>query len=254
MTPVLVALAAIVVAGAVAAVAANTPRAAALGLLIALVGAGYVADPVPGPLGLGARLAGTTLGMFLVWIALRRAPAQMPASETGWYGSAAIAIAAGVAGWLAAGTLGASLTGSGEGPGLARDIAAALRAGSPVPQAAIAAALALAALAIPQLLLARDTLRLGVSLLLLVASAGLAGNALLGRLTDVQELGAALLVAFAGMGVAAVIHASVRRGGDLVLRDALRPDAAIRHRASDNAYPDALGPAPEDDDDPDEAG
>jgi hypothetical protein len=235
VTPVFVLLAALVVAGAIAAVAANTPRLAALGLLAALTFAAFVADPLPGPAGLAARLTGTTLGMFLIWIALRRAPQTMPASETGWFGSAAIAIAAGVTGWLAAGTLGASLAGDPLGPGTG-GIARSLIAGSPVPQAAIAAAFALSALAIPQLLLGRDTLRLGVSLMLLLAAAGLLGNALLGRLTDVQELGAALLVAFGGMGVAAVIHASIRRGGDLVLRDSLRPDAAIRHRAPDDAH------------------
>jgi hypothetical protein len=36
--------------------------------------------------------------------------------------------------------------------------------------------------------------------------------------------------------VAAVIAGSIRRGGDLVIRDALRPDAAIRHRAADDAH------------------
>ena len=121
VTPVLVILAVLVVAGAVAAVAAATPRLAVLGLLLAAVGAAYVADPLPGPLGLGARLAGTTLGIYLVWISLRGAPAAMPAATTGWVGSAAIAIAAFAAGWLAVGTLGAALDGgTPEGPGSRR--------------------------------------------------------------------------------------------------------------------------------------
>ena len=51
------------------------------------------------------------------------------------------------------------------------------------------------------------------------------------------ELGGALLATLAGAGVAAVISGSIRRGGDLVIRDALRPDAAIRHRAADDAHP-----------------
>jgi hypothetical protein len=236
VTPVLVILAGLVVAGAVAAVAAATPRLAILGLLLAAVGAAYVADPLPGPVGLGTRLAGTTLGIYLVWISLRRAPAAMPASTTGWVGSAAIAAAAFVAGWLAAGTLGAALGGgTPEGPG-SGGLAQALLGGSVVPQAALGAALALAALAIPQVVLARDTLRLGVGLLLLLAAAGLVANALAGRLDAVTELGGALLAVFAGAGVAAVIAASIRRGGDLVIRDALRPDAAIRHRAADDAH------------------
>jgi hypothetical protein len=236
VTPVLVILAGLVVAGAVAAVAAATPRLAILGLLLASVGAAYIADPLPGPVGLAARLAGTTLGIYLVWISLRRAPAVMPASTTGWVGSVAIATAAFVAGWLAAGTLGTALGGgTAEGPG-GGGLAQALLTGSPVPQAAIGAALALAALAVPQVVLARDTLRLGVGLLLLLAAAGLVENGLGGRLDAVTELGGALLAVFAGAGVAAVIAASIRRGGDLVIRDALRPDAAIRHRAADDAH------------------
>ena len=236
MTPVLVVLAGLVVAGAVAAIAATTPRLAVLGLLLALVGAGYVADPFPGPLGLGARLAGTTLGTYLIWIALRRSPVAMPAASVGWPGAAAIAVVAFVAGWLGAGTLGAALvSGSSEGPGLGT-VGAALVAGSPVPRAALGAALALATLAIPHVVLARDTLRLGMGLMLLIAAAGLVGNALVGRPDDVAALGVALLVAFAGAGVAAVIEGSIRRGGDLVIRDSLRPDAVIRHRAADEAH------------------
>ena len=69
MTPVLVLLAVVIAAGAVTAVAAATPRAAVLGLLVAMAGAAYIADPLPGHLGLAARLAGTTLAASLVWIA-----------------------------------------------------------------------------------------------------------------------------------------------------------------------------------------
>ena len=160
----------------------------------------------------------------------------MPAATTGWVGSAAIATAAFAAGWLAVGTLGAALDGgTPEGPG-GGGLAQALLAGSIVPQAALGAALALTALAVPQVVLARDTLRLGVGLLLLLSAAGLVANALEVRLDSVTELGGALLAAFAGAGVAAVIAASIRRGGDLVIRDALRPDAAIRHRAADDAH------------------
>lgn len=236
MTPVLVLLAGLVVAGAVAAVAAETPRLAVLGLLLALIGAGYVAEPFQGLSGLLARLVGTTLGVYLIWIALRRSPVAMPAASIGWAGAAAVAIAAFVAGWLGAGTLGAALAaGSGDGPGLGA-VGAALVAGSPVPKADLGAALALAALAIPQVMLARDTLRLGVGLLLLLAASSLVGNALTGRPDNVAALGGALLVAFVGAGVAAVIALSIRRGGDLVIRDSLRPDAAIRHRAADDAH------------------
>jgi hypothetical protein len=239
VTPVLVALAVLVVAGAVVAVAAATPRAAILGLLVATLGAAYVADPLPGPVGLAARLVGTTLGTYLVWIALRRAPRALPPATAGWLGSGAIAAVAFVAGWLAAGGLGETVAGaaaSGEGPGIG-NVAVALAQGSLTARAALAAALALTAVALPQVVLPRDTLRLGTGCLLLLAAAGLLGNALVGRLDPVVELALAVLTAFAGAAVAAIIAGSIRHGGDLVIRDALRPDAAVRHRPADDAHP-----------------
>lgn len=237
MTPILALLAGLVVAGAVAAIAAATPRLAVLGLLVAITGAAYVADPLPGPLGLGARLAGSTLGVFLIWIALRRAPLTVPAASSGWTGTAAIAIVAFLAGWLAAGTLGAALGGgSSEGPGIG-GVGVALVAGSPVPRAALGAAMALVAVSLPQVLLARDTLRLGIACLLLLAASGLVANALAVQSDSVTELALSLLTAAAGAGSAVVIAGSMRRGGDLLIRDTLRPDTAVRHRPADDAHP-----------------
>jgi hypothetical protein len=236
MTPVLVVLAVLVVTGAVAAIAAGTPRLAILGLFVALAGAAYVVDPFPGPVALGARLAGTTLGLYLVWIALRGAPAALPAASVGWAGSGAIALAAFVAGFLVAARLGAALAaGSPEGPGTG-GVATALISGSPVAQAALGAAFALTALGIPQVVLARDTLRLGAGLLLLLGATGLAANALYGVADPVNDFAEAVLTAAAGAGVAALIATSIRRGGELVIRDSLRPEAAVRHRSSDDAH------------------
>jgi hypothetical protein len=190
VTPVLALLAGLVTAGAVVAVTAATPRAAILGLLVALAGAAYVADPLADPIGLAVRLAGTTLGTYLVWIALRDAPGAMPVAGAGRIGTAAIALAA----------------------------------------------FALVAVALPPVVLARDALRLGVGLLLMLAAAGLVANALDGRIDNIVELSMAILTAAVGAGVAAVIAGSSRHGGDLVLRDSLRPEAAIRHRAADDAH------------------
>ncbi len=236
MTPALVVIAVLVVIGAVVAIAAATPRLAVLGLVVAMVGATYVVEPLPGSQGLLARLAGTTLGTYLVWVALRHAPPSIPAASTGWAGTAAIAVVAFAAGWLAATSLGVTLgTGSPDGPG-SGGAGAALVAGTPVARAAVGAALALTAIAVPQVALARDTLRLGVGLLLLLAAAGLVANALIGRLDSVVELAMAVMTALAGAAVAAVIAGSIQRGGDLVIRDSLRPDAAIRHRPADDAH------------------
>jgi hypothetical protein len=237
VTPILVILSGLVVLGGVATVSATMPRLAVLGLFLALTGAAYVADPLPGPLGLGARLAGTTLGTYLVWIALRRGPVTLPVSSIGWWGALLVAAAAFVAGFLAAGTLGSALAGgSPEGPGTG-GVAAALMSGSLVARVGVGAALALAALAIPEVAIARDTLRMGVGLLLLLAATSLTANALYGIADPVEELAMALATAASGAAVGALITASLRHGGDLRIRDSLRPDAVIRHRAADDAYP-----------------
>src|SRR5918993_344818 len=208
MTPLLVLVAVLVVAGAVAAVAAATPRLAVLGLLVALVGSAYVAEPLPSPIALGARLAGSTLGVYLVWFAFGRAPRMLPASSAGWLGSAAIAGVAFAAGFLAADRLGVTLGGgSPEGPGIG-GIATALVDGSLVPRVAGGAALALTVLGIPAVGLGRDTLRVGIGLLLLLAATGLVGNALSGRPDAVRDLALGILTAVAGAGIASLIAAS----------------------------------------------
>jgi len=235
MTPALVILAVLVAGGAVVAVGSSTPRLAALGMLVALVGSAYVADPLPGPVGLGARLAGSMLAGYLVWIALRKAPVSVPGAAVGLPGAAAIAAVAFVAGFLAAGSLGTALVGTGDGPGLGT-VGATLAAGSLVARSAFGAGLALVAVSLGPVLVARDTLRLGIGLLLLLAAATLVRNGLGTSGDEVLELGVAVLTAFAGAGVSAVIDASLQRTGDLALRDSLRREPAIRHRPADDAH------------------
>ncbi|HEY6571038.1 MAG TPA: hypothetical protein VIZ22_12145, partial [Candidatus Limnocylindrales bacterium] len=91
MTPLLVALAGLVAVGGIVAVSAREPRFAVLGVIIALVGAGYVADPLPSLAALAARLTGAVLGGYLIWVALRRAPAQTAGWHVGWPGAVALA-------------------------------------------------------------------------------------------------------------------------------------------------------------------
>ena len=160
----------------------------------------------------------------------------MPGSAGSWPTAAAIGVVAFAAGWLAAGSLGAAMTvGPTDGPGLGVT-GVALAAGSPVARAALAAALALGAVAATPVLIARDTLRLGLGLLLLLGAATLVGNAFAGSGDDVVDVGVAVLIALAGAAVAAVIAASAHRTGDLELHDGLRREAAIRHRAADDAH------------------
>lgn len=243
MTIALVLLALLVAGGAVVAVGAATPRLAALGMFVALVGSAYVADPLPDTLALAVRLVGSTLGAYLVWIALRRAPAHIPGIAVAWPGALAVAAVAFIAGWLVAGSLGTALAaGSGDGPGLS-SVGAALAAGSPVARAALGASLALAAVAVAPVVMARDLLRTGLGLLLLLASATLLRNALGTSADPVFELAVAVLTAASGAAIGAVIASSLRRTGDLVLRDTFRRDVAVRHRAADDAHfdPDGAG-------------
>jgi hypothetical protein len=168
----------------------------------------------------------------------------VPALSAGWLGCAAIAGLAFAAGFLAADRLGAALGGETlEGPGIG-GVASALVAGSVVPRAAMGAAFALAVLAIPAAALGRDTLRIGIGLLLLLAATTLVGNALVGRPDPVRDLAMAVLTAAAGAGIAALIAASIRWGGELTVRDTLRPDAVVRHRAVDDAHPASLADGP----------
>ncbi|MEI7744901.1 MAG: hypothetical protein WCK58_14280, partial [Chloroflexota bacterium] len=119
MTPVLMIVAVLVTAGGVVAVGAASPRLAAIGLAIALLGSCLVADPLPGLVAMLARLAGAGLTAYLCWIALRRAPGSLPTASLEWPGAAAIAVVALTAGFLAAGSLGDALAaGPADGPGL----------------------------------------------------------------------------------------------------------------------------------------
>jgi hypothetical protein len=195
-----------------------------------------VADPLPGSLALGVRLAGSVLAGYLTWIALRRAPGALAPAGIGLPGAGAIAIVAFAIGWLAASTLGQALAaGSGEGPSTGA-VASALAAGSPLPRAALGAAFALVALAAGPVLFARDLLRMGLGLLLLVAAARLVRNAVGISAGPPAELAIAILVALAGAGVAALVTASLRTAGDLELRSASDHETAVRHRPADEAH------------------
>ena len=205
-------------------------------MTLALAGSAYVADPLPGPVGLGIRLAGSLLAGYLVWISLRRAPASVPGVAISWPGAAAVAVVAFLAGWLGADALGSALAaGSGEGPGLGV-AGAALASGSLVARAALGAALALAAVAAGPVLAARDALRLGLGLLLLLAAATLVRNALMGSASEVVELGLAVLTSLAGAAVGAIVGASLRITSDLVLHSPLLRETAVRHRPADDAH------------------
>ena len=215
MTPVLLLLSALVAVGGALAVAAREPRLAALGARLALAASAYVVDPLPGSLALAARLTGTVLASYLIWIALRRAPKELPSSAIGLPGAGAIAIVGFAIGWLVASTLGTALaTGAGDGPS-AGAVASSLAAGSFVPRAALGAAFALVAL---------------------VAAADLLRNALSIDAGAPAELALAIVVALAGASVAAVVTAGLQATGDLELRSGSDRETNVRHRPADEAH------------------
>lgn len=175
-----------VVFGGAIAVSARTPRTAVLGLLIVLVGSGFVADPLPDSLGLAARIVGAVLAGELLWVAIRGAELRTEGSRLGWPAELLVA-AAGAAVGLGSFGLGAPAAG---------------------PIEAQAAGFALGALAIAPLTNGRDILRIGVGLNLLIAGALLVGVALVGTPAPDRSLVIAGLVAVLGGSVAAMATAA----------------------------------------------
>jgi hypothetical protein len=111
-----------------------------------------------------------------------------------------------------------------------------------VPRAALAAAFALVALGAAPVLVARDVLRLGIGLLLLVAAAGLVRNALSPGDDPALELAFGIFEALSGAAIAAVVAASFRLHFDLQLRGPQTRQPAIHHRSLDEAHPRETAP------------
>jgi hypothetical protein len=212
VNPALAGVALAVVLGAVVAGAARTARTAVLGLMVALIGAAFLADPLPGSLGLAARLVGTVLGGYLLWIAARGADARTDGSRLGWPAELFVAAAAAVVGYASHG-LGAP----GVGPALAQ-----------------AAGFALGALAVAPLVNGRDVLRIGIGLGQLIGGALLVRTSLGGTPDALELLVTGALIAVAG-GVMATIAMAARADG--VDGFALTPGAAERARRLPDAHP-----------------
>lgn len=182
MNPALLALAGAVAVAAVVAVSARDGRLTIIGLVAALALGPLVAEPLPDPLALAARIVAATLAGVLLRVALRGAPVTR-GSRLGWPAEIAGAAAA-----FAAGVASHSFVGGDAGPG-----------------AAAGAGFALLALAIGPLADARDVLRLGTGLLLLVGGADLVRVALGGPPSALEELVVAIAVAVVGGCVALLV-------------------------------------------------
>ncbi len=186
MNPALAGVALAVLLGAVVAASARTTRTAVLGLILAMTGASFLADPLPDSLGLAARLVGTVLAGYLLWIAGRDPDARTGGSRLGWPAELLVATAAAVVGYGSHG-LGAPAT----GPALAQ-----------------AAGFALAALAVAPLFNGRDVVRLGLGAILLMTGGILVRASLGGTPGNLEQLATAGAVAIVGAVVAALAMAA----------------------------------------------
>jgi hypothetical protein len=217
MNPILAIITLAVVAGAVIAVSLSDPRATILGLAVVLIASPVIAEPVPTPLGLAARIVGAVLSAYLLWIVTRDRPrsgtagAATEGSRIGWPAEVLVGIAALVVGYAAHG-LGAPALG---------------------PAFASAAGFAVAALALTPALTGRDVLRVGLGCLLLIDAALIVRAGLGGTPSDFEHLIAAgLLVVVAG--TIATLAAGARDDG--IGGFAFSVDRARRHREPD-AHP-----------------
>jgi hypothetical protein len=179
VTLLLVAAGALVALGAGFATGARGARAAAVGALAALVFVPFVADPLPEiPVALFQIVAGV-LAAYLLLVAGRRATEES-ASPLGLPATLAAAVAAFVAG------LGATAVGL---PSFGTS-------------AAVGAGLACLVVALPTVIRARDTFRLGTALVVLANAALLLRSGLSGASPALEILvGGAALVALAAAGL-----------------------------------------------------
>jgi hypothetical protein len=190
-------LACVVVAGAVVAVSARETRTALLGLLVALLGASLIADPLPGPLPIAARLASAFLACRLIAVAIRNLDVPTSGSRLGWPVDVLAAAAAAIIGFGTHG-LGA--------PGLG-------------PAEAQAAGFALGVLAASPIVSSRDVFRLGVGTILLIVGGLLVREGISGTPSELEQLVTSGLVVGLGGAVGVVILGARSAVGTLVVSD-----------------------------------
>jgi hypothetical protein len=194
----LAAITAVVVGGAIVAVTARDARATLLGLLVVLLGASLLADPLPGPLPIAARMVAAFLAAQLLAAAIRGDGAAgqgvaTSGSRLGWPVEALAAIAAAIVGY---GTHG--LGAVPEGPVWAQT-----------------AGFAVGALAVGPIVSGRDVLRLGIGSMLLLVGGSLVRVGLAGTPSELEQLIMSGLVIGLGGAVAVIVAASRAATGRL---------------------------------------
>jgi hypothetical protein len=197
VTILLAALTATVIAGAVVAVSAREARAALLGLVVVLIASPLLADPLPGPLPLAARIAAAFLGARLIAIAIRDLGQPTAGSRLGWPVEA-LAAAAGAAVGFGTHGLGAPALG---------------------PAAASAAGFAVGVLAAAPIVTSRDVFRLGTGAMLLLSGGLLVRAGLGGTPSDLEQLVTAGLVVGVAGAVALIVRGAREATGTLIAAD-----------------------------------
>jgi hypothetical protein len=189
----LAAITTVVVGGAVVAVTARDARTTLLGLLVVLLGAGIIADPLPGPLPIAARIVGALLACRLLAAAVRGDAVVTSGSRLGWPTEVLAGVAAAI--------VGVGTHGLGAAPG--------------GPAEAQAAGFAVGALAIIPIVSGRDVLRLGIGALLVLVAASLVRVGLAGTPSDLEQLVVSGLVIGLGGAIAVIVAGSRAAVGGL---------------------------------------
>lgn len=220
MNPLLAGVAAIVIVGAVVAVSARETRASLLGLLVVLLSATVVADPLPTPLAIAARIAAALLAARLIAIAIRDLDSPTAGSRLGWPVEALAATAAAVIGYGTHG-LGAPALG---------------------PAEASAAGFAIGVLAAAPIVTSRDVYRFGIGAVLLLVAGLLVRVGIGGTPADLEQLVTCGLIAGLGGAVAVIVRGAREATGGLVVVDevvARRPETRHLGRGTQAAAPTA---------------
>lgn len=208
----------VAIGGGLLAVSGRDVRTTQLGLLVALLSAPFVADPLPDPLSILIRLAAALLAIRLVNIGLRGASATI-GSRIGWPAETLVAAAGAAVGF---GSLGLGLAAGG-------------------PTGAHVAGLSLLALAAAPLAAGRDVLRQAVGAALLLVGATLVRAGLGPAPSQAEQIATAGLTIALGGAIAVILSAARAAGGleavgtaDPAARRLWIPDA---HRADPERRP-----------------
>ncbi len=199
-------LACVVMAGAVVAVSARETRAALLGLLVSILAASLLADPLSGPLPIAARLAAAFLACRIIAVATRNLDEPTSGSRLGWPVETLAAAAAAVIGFGTHG-LGAAAGG---------------------PAEAQAAGFAIGVLAASPIVSSRDVFRLGVGAILLLAGGLLVREGIGGTPSELEQLVTSGLIVGLGGAVGVVIMGARAAVGSLAVSDKPAPDVTAR--------------------------